>query len=67
VELPLVLVGGEHSVPKVGDAPKSYFADVTLVPIPKSACFVPEEQPEALADVLKRFFNRVWPKCGATT
>jgi pimeloyl-ACP methyl ester carboxylesterase len=53
--IPLLAVGGEHSIPNMGDSLKPYFATVTSVVIPESRHFVPEEQPEALAAALLAF------------
>jgi pimeloyl-ACP methyl ester carboxylesterase len=51
----LLAVGGEHSIPNMGDALRPYFDTVTSVVVPESGHFVPEEQPEALAKALKAF------------
>jgi pimeloyl-ACP methyl ester carboxylesterase len=51
----LLAVGGEHSIPNMGDSLRPYFKDVTSVVIPESGHFVPEEQPEALAKALIGF------------
>ena len=56
--IPLLAVGGEYSIPNMGDALKPYFEDVTSVVISESGHFVPEEQPEALAKALMSFFSR---------
>jgi pimeloyl-ACP methyl ester carboxylesterase len=53
--IPLQAVGGDHSIPNMGDSLKPYFANVTSVVIPDSGHFVPEEQPEALARALLAF------------
>jgi pimeloyl-ACP methyl ester carboxylesterase len=53
----LLAVGGEHSIPNMGEALQPYFKDVTSVVIPDSGHFVPEEQPEALARVLIPFLG----------
>ena len=53
--IPLLAVGGEHSIPNMGDSLKPYFEKVTPVVIPDSGHFVPEEQPEALARALLAF------------
>jgi pimeloyl-ACP methyl ester carboxylesterase len=55
--IPLLAVGGEHSIPNMGDALEPYFETVTLVVIPGSGHFVPEEQPEALARALLVFLR----------
>lgn len=51
----LLAVGGEYSIPNMGDSLRPYFEDVMSVVIPDSGHFVPEEQPEALAKVLMAF------------
>jgi pimeloyl-ACP methyl ester carboxylesterase len=51
----LLAVGGEHSIPNMGDSLRPYFQDVTSVVIRDSGHFVPEEQPEALAKALMAF------------
>jgi pimeloyl-ACP methyl ester carboxylesterase len=51
----LLAVGGEYSIPNMGDALRPYFVKVTSVIIPDSGHFVPEEQPETLAKTLKAF------------
>jgi pimeloyl-ACP methyl ester carboxylesterase len=51
----LLAVGGEHSIPNMGDSLRPYFENVTSVVIPDSGHFVPEEQPEALAKALHAF------------
>ena len=53
----LLAVGGEYSIPNMGDALKPYFEDVTSVVISDSGHFVPEEQPEALAKALITFLS----------
>ena len=54
----LLAVGGQHSIPNMGESLRPYFHDVTSVVIPDSGHFVPEEQPEALAKALKAFLGR---------
>jgi pimeloyl-ACP methyl ester carboxylesterase len=53
--IPLLAVGGQHSIPNMGDALRPYFENVTSVTVPDSGHFVPEEQPEALAKTLLAF------------
>jgi pimeloyl-ACP methyl ester carboxylesterase len=53
--IPLQAVGGEGSIPNMGESLKPYFENVTSVVIPDSGHFVPEEQPEALARALLAF------------
>jgi pimeloyl-ACP methyl ester carboxylesterase len=65
--IPLLGVGGEHSIPNMGDALEPYFEDVTPVVIQKSGHFIPEEQPAALVDALRKFLNRVDAKRGTAT
>ena len=54
----LLAVGGQHSIPNMGESLRPYFDDVTSVVIPDSGHFVPEEQPEALAKALTAFIGR---------
>ena len=56
-KLPIALlaVGGQYSIPNMGDSLRPYFENVTAVVIPESGHFVPEEQPEALAKALRAF------------
>jgi pimeloyl-ACP methyl ester carboxylesterase len=51
----LLAIGGDHSIPNMGDALRPYFDTVTSVVVPESGHFVPEEQPEALARALTAF------------
>jgi pimeloyl-ACP methyl ester carboxylesterase len=51
----LLAVGGEHSIPNMGESLRPYFENVTSVVVPDSGHFVPEEQPEALAKALMAF------------
>jgi pimeloyl-ACP methyl ester carboxylesterase len=53
----LFAVGGDHSIPNMGDALKPYFQDVTSLVVKDSGHFVPEEQPEALASALLSFLQ----------
>jgi pimeloyl-ACP methyl ester carboxylesterase len=55
VSIRLLAVGGEYSIPLMGEALRPYFENVTSVVIPDSGHFVPEEQPEALAKALMDF------------
>lgn len=55
----LLAVGGEHSIPNMGKSLQPYFENVTSVVIPNSGHFVPEEQPEALANALIGFLQRI--------
>jgi pimeloyl-ACP methyl ester carboxylesterase len=53
--IPLLAVGGDHSIPTMGKSLEPYFQTVTSVTIAESGHFVPEEQPEALAKALFAF------------
>jgi pimeloyl-ACP methyl ester carboxylesterase len=53
----LLAVGGQHSIPNMGEALRSYFQNVTSAVIADSGHFVPEEQPEALAKDLITFLQ----------
>jgi pimeloyl-ACP methyl ester carboxylesterase len=53
--MPLLAVGGEHSIPNMGDALRPYFENVTSILISNSGHFVPEEQPDALVKALRAF------------
>jgi pimeloyl-ACP methyl ester carboxylesterase len=53
--IPLLAVGGEHSIPTMGESLRPCFEDVTSVVIADSGHFVPEEQPEPLASALLNF------------
>jgi pimeloyl-ACP methyl ester carboxylesterase len=51
----LLAIGGEHSIPTMGDSLRPYFNQVKSVVIADSGHFVPEEQPQALANELLAF------------
>jgi pimeloyl-ACP methyl ester carboxylesterase len=51
----LLAVGGQYSIPTMGEALRPYFESVQSIVIPDSGHFVPEEQPEALAKALLAF------------
>jgi len=53
----LLAVGGQHSIPSMGDLLKPYFQQVTPVVIADSGHFVPEEQPRALANAMTAFLS----------
>lgn len=53
----LLAVGGQYSIPTMGEALQPYFQNVTSVVIPDAGHFVPEEQPEALAKALVAFLG----------
>jgi pimeloyl-ACP methyl ester carboxylesterase len=55
IPIRLLAVGGQYSIPAMGDSLKPYFENVTSLVIPDAGHFVPEEQPEALAKSLKAF------------
>lgn len=48
----LLAVGGQYSIPGMGEALEPYFENITSAVIPDSGHFVPEEQPEALTKAL---------------
>ena len=51
----LLAVGGQYSIPTMGESLRPYFENVRSVVIPESGHFVPEEQPEELAQALLAF------------
>jgi len=53
----LLAIGGEHSIPNMGEALKPYFENVTSLVVAQSGHFVPEEQPVALAEALRSFLK----------
>jgi pimeloyl-ACP methyl ester carboxylesterase len=53
----LLAVGGQYSIPTMGEALQPYFENVTSVVIPEAGHFVPEEQAEALAEALIPFLG----------
>jgi pimeloyl-ACP methyl ester carboxylesterase len=53
----LLAVGGDHSIPNMGESLQPFFDNVTPVVIAESGHFVPEEQPEALAKALFAFLG----------
>ena len=55
LHIPLLAVGGQYSIPNMGEALQPHFENVTSVVIQDSGHFVPEEQPEALAKALLAF------------
>jgi pimeloyl-ACP methyl ester carboxylesterase len=55
--IPLLAVGGDHSIPTMGESLQPSFDNVTPVVIADSGHFVPEEQPEALAKALFAFLG----------
>ena len=55
LQIRLLAVGGEHSIPNMGESLQPYFENVASLVIAESGHFVPEEQPVALADALTAF------------
>jgi pimeloyl-ACP methyl ester carboxylesterase len=55
--IPLLAVGGDHSIPGMGESLQPYFENVTSLVVADSGHFVPEEQPKALVDALKKFLQ----------
>jgi pimeloyl-ACP methyl ester carboxylesterase len=53
----LLAVGGDHSIPTMGDSLRPCFENVTSMVIADSGHFVPEEQPQALAKALVNFLK----------
>jgi pimeloyl-ACP methyl ester carboxylesterase len=58
----LLAVGGEHSIPNMGEALKPYFENLTALVVADSGHFVPEEQPVVLARALTAFLKRDSPR-----
>jgi pimeloyl-ACP methyl ester carboxylesterase len=55
IPIRLLAVGGQYSIPNMGELLSPYFQEVKPVVIADSGHFVPEEQPEALAKELMAF------------
>jgi pimeloyl-ACP methyl ester carboxylesterase len=55
IPIRLLAVGGQYSIPNMGELLRPYFQEVKPVVIADSGHFVPEEQPEALAKELLAF------------
>ena len=53
----LLAVGGQYSIPTMGESLQPYFQNATSLVIPDAGHFVPEEQPEALAKALLAFLS----------
>jgi pimeloyl-ACP methyl ester carboxylesterase len=53
--MPLLAVGGQYSIPTMGESLQPYFQNASSVVIPDAGHFVPEEQPEMLANALLPF------------
>jgi pimeloyl-ACP methyl ester carboxylesterase len=51
----LLGVGGQYSIPEMGESLKPYFQTTSSLVVADSGHFVPEEQPQALAKALKAF------------
>lgn len=51
----LLAVGGQHSIPTMGESLQPYFQNASSLVIPDAGHFVPEEQPEVLAKALVAF------------
>jgi pimeloyl-ACP methyl ester carboxylesterase len=58
----LLAIGGDHSIPNMGEALKPYFENVTSLVVADSGHFVPEEQPAALARALTAFLKGDSPR-----
>jgi len=57
LRIPVLAVGGEHSIPNMGEALGPFCQNLISAVIPNSGHFVPEEQPAALADALLPFLQ----------
>jgi pimeloyl-ACP methyl ester carboxylesterase len=53
----LLAVGGQYSIPTMGESLRPYFQNASSLVIPDAGHFVPEEQPEALAKALVAFLS----------
>lgn len=53
----LLAVGGQYSIPTMGESLHPYFQNVTSIVVPDAGHFVPEEQPETLAKSLIPFLS----------
>jgi pimeloyl-ACP methyl ester carboxylesterase len=53
----LLGVGGQYSIPEMGQSLKPYFETCTALTIADSGHFVPEEQPQAMAKALRAFLG----------
>lgn len=53
----LLAVGGQFSIPTMGESLQPYFQSSTSLVIPDAGHFVPEEQPEALVKALVPFLS----------
>jgi pimeloyl-ACP methyl ester carboxylesterase len=57
IPIRLLAVGGQYSIPTMGESLEPYFQHVTPLVIADAGHFVPEEQPEALAKALIPFLG----------
>jgi len=55
IPIRVLAIGGQYSIPQMGEALQPYFENSRSVVIADSGHFVPEEQPEALAEALLAF------------
>lgn len=53
----LLAVGGQYSIPTMGESLQPYFEKITPLVVPDAGHFVPEEQPETLAKSLIPFLS----------
>jgi pimeloyl-ACP methyl ester carboxylesterase len=58
LQVPLLAVGGEYSIPNMGESLAPYFQNVSSLVVPASGHFVTEEQPEVLGKALMAFLER---------
>jgi pimeloyl-ACP methyl ester carboxylesterase len=58
----LLAIGGEHSIPNMGEALKPYFEDITSLVVAQAGHFVPDEQPVLLAEALRSFLKGGSPR-----
>jgi pimeloyl-ACP methyl ester carboxylesterase len=57
IPIRLLAVGGQYSIPTMGESLQPHFQNVTSLVIPDAGHFVPEEQPELLAKSLIPFLS----------
>jgi pimeloyl-ACP methyl ester carboxylesterase len=57
LEIPILAIGGEHSIPTMGEALEPYCQNLRSAVIPQCGHFVPEEQPILLVDSLLPFIG----------
>jgi pimeloyl-ACP methyl ester carboxylesterase len=53
----LLAVGGQYSIPQMGESLQPYFQKCTALIVADSGHFVPEEQPQRLASALRAFLG----------